>query len=270
MEDIAETAEEEENPGRKKMTLGEHLEEFRKRVIYSLIGLAATMSVTLIWGQWILAQLELPYKKVMLECHLDPRLTVLSSTAGFAVYFKVTLIAGALLASPWIFYQLWMFVSAGLYPKERRYVTYAVPFSVTLFVGGAMFFLYVAAPPMLRFLIGFSQWLDLNPMITLDDQIDFMTKSMFLFGLAFQTPLVILILAKIGLINSRMLSKHRRHVIVIILIVAGLLTASPNVVDQFVLAVPLYLLYELGVLLVRILVDRPRQAQEQAEARGEE
>ena len=270
MEDIAEVDENEESVGRKKMTLGEHLEEFRKRLIYSLLGLAVTMTLTTIWGQWILAQLELPYKTVMQENHMDTRLTVLSSTAGFAIYFKVTLIAGALLASPWIFYQLWMFVSAGLYPKERRYVTYAVPFSVTLFVGGAMFFLYIAAPPMLRFLIGFSQWLDLNPMITLDDQIGFMTKSMFLFGLAFQTPLVILILAKIGLINSRMLSKYRRHVIVIILILAGVLTASPSPLDQVVLAMPLYLLYELGALLVRILVDRPRQAQEQAEARGEE
>jgi len=242
-----------DNP--RQMTLGEHLEELRRRLIYALAGLAVAMGLTMIFGRQLIGVLEQPYMQVAKEQGLDSQLAVLSSTAAVIVYFNVALIAGAILASPWVFYQLWMFISAGLYPHERRYVTYAVPLSVALFVAGAAFFLLVALKPALRFLLGFSTWLGVRPVVTLQEHISFVTTMMLVFGLAFQTPMVILVLAKMGLITVRTLSKYRRHVIVAILILAAVAT-PPDIVDQLILAVPMYLLYELGVLLAYLAVNK--------------
>ncbi|MCJ7543303.1 MAG: twin-arginine translocase subunit TatC [Phycisphaerae bacterium] len=240
-----------------RMALGEHLEELRRRILYALAGLGVTMGLSLIYGKWLVWVLARPYALVAGEQGLDGRLAVLSTTAAVGVYFRVCLIAGAVLASPWIFYQLWMFVSAGLYRRERRYVVYAIPLSVALFVGGAAFFLLVVATPTLRFLIGFSGWLGVRPVVTLQEHVGFMTVMMLVFGLTFQTPMVVLVLAKMGLLTIRMLNKYRRHVIVVITIVAAVVT-PPDPIEQILLAVPMYLLYELGVLLAYLFVGRPR------------
>ena len=247
-------------PETKHMTIGEHLEELRKRILYAVAGLVAAMVASLALGRWTLHLLQHPFEVVMREYGMDERLAVLSTTAGIGVYFQVTLIAGAILASPWIFYQLWQFVSAGLYPRERRYVTAAVPASVGLFVAGAAFYLFVMAVPMLRFLIGFGNWLEVKPIVTLEEHIHQMTMMMLVCGLSFQMPLVVLILAKMGLVTLAMLNHFRRHVIVLILIVAGIATPSPSPLDQIVLAVPMWLLYELGVLLVYLLVTRKQRS----------
>jgi sec-independent protein translocase protein TatC len=245
-----------ERHDQKRMTLGEHLDELRKRLFYALGGLAAAMVLSIAMGRPILHLLQRPYELVMREYAMDDRLAVLSTTAGIGVYFRVAMIAGVILSCPWIFYQLWMFISAGLYPHERRYVTAAVPASATLFVAGAAFYLFVMAVPMLRFLIGFGNWLGVKPVIALDEHIHLMTMMMLVCGLAFQTPLAVLILAKMGLVTLATLNRYRRHVIVAILIIAAVATPSPSPLDQIVLAVPIWLLYELGVLLVYLLVHR--------------
>lgn len=247
------------NDDQPRMTLGEHLEELRRRILYALAGLVAAMALSLAFGKDLILLLERPYTQVTGEAGLDPHLAVLSTTAAVGVYFRVCLIAGAILASPWIFYQLWMFVSAGLYTREKRYVLYAVPMSVVLFVAGAAFFLFVVATPTLRFLIGFAGWLGVRPVVTLQEHIGFMTMMMLVFGLTFQTPMAVLVLAKMGLVTMRTLNKYRRHVIVVIVIVAAIAT-PPDPVEQILLAVPMYLLYELGVLLAYLFVARPRLA----------
>ena len=242
-----------------KMTLGEHLEELRKRIIYSLVGLVLAMILTLAFGKWLLLFLQKPYHDSMKALGMDAKLAVLSPTAGFGTFFQVTLIAGLVVSSGWIFYQLWMFVSAGLYKHERRYVMHSVPFSAGLFVLGALFFLFVASKPMLLFLFGFNQWLDLAGMITLDNYISFVTNMMLMFGLAFQTPLVVFVLGKIGLLSMKTLRHYRRHVIIVILLVAAMITPSPSPIDQMVLAIPMYMLFELGVLLLWLSQRKTRR-----------
>jgi sec-independent protein translocase protein TatC len=182
------------------------------------------------------------------------------------MYFRVGLYAGAILAAPWIFYQLWMFVSAGLYKRERRYVLYALPFSAGLFVTGAVFFLLVVSKPMLAFLLGFNSWLELQSIITFEEHVEFVTNMMLVFGLCFQMPLAVLTLAKVGIVSLAGLNKYRRHAIVVILIVAAIVTVSPSPLDQLVLAIPMWLLYELGVVLTYFLVEKPRRREEAAEA----
>lgn len=238
-----------------KMTLVEHLEELRHRILYAMLGLVAAMVLAAFFGKDIIAVLKSSYVEVMQSLDMKPELVILKVSSAFIMYFRVVLLGGLILASPWVFYQLWMFVSAGLYAREKRYVTYAVPFSVTLFVGGALFFLLVVSRPMLYFFLGFSRWLGTRPNITLENHIAFMTRMMVVFGLGFQTPLVVLVLAKIGLVSTRTLNRYRKHVIVAMLILAALFT-SPSPVDQVLLAIPMWLLYELGVLLVYLLVTR--------------
>ena len=172
------------------------------------------------------------------------------------MYMGMSLVAGLVIASPWVIYQLWMFVAAGLYPKERRLVRYSVPFSALLFLGGAAFFLFVTSVPLLRFLVGFNRWLGLRHVIMLDDYIDFITKMMLVFGLGFQLPLAVLVVSWVGLVQLRQLNHYRRHVLAAVVIFTAVVTYSP--VDQAVLSVPMWLLYELGVLLSYLLIFRPR------------
>jgi sec-independent protein translocase protein TatC len=237
-----------DNP-RHTMTLGEHLEELRRRILWAMAGLAVAMIAGLCFGRQILQALEYPYVRVMTSMGQAGRLRVLSASAGLMIYTKVALIAGLLLASPWIFYQLWKFVAAGLYARERRYVLVAVPFSAGLFVAGAMFYLFVVSVPMMYFLLTFNTYLGLANDLTLDNHIGMMVNMMLVFGLAFQLPLAVALLGRMGLVHVAWLSKYRRHVIVILLIFAAVVT-SPSPVDQILLAVPMWLLFELGVLLV--------------------
>lgn len=233
-----------------RMTLGEHLEELRRRIFYALIGLAVAMGLTLLFGDWLLDQLKYPYVKVMANLGREAQLQVLSAGEGFMIYLKVSLIGGLILASPWICYQLWMFVGAGLYPHERRSFLLAIPFSALLFAAGAVFYLYVVSVPLLQFFLEFNDRLGLATQITLPNHISMMTNMMLAFGAGFQLPIVLAILGRTGLVTAEDLGKYRRHVIVALLIFAALVT-SPSPFDQVLLAVPMYILFEIGVLLVR-------------------
>ncbi len=237
------------------MTLGEHLEELRRRLIYALLGLAGGMVLGLVFGASLVRVLEGPYQRIAAEMHLDPAPAALTVTDAFFTYFRVAFIAGILVAAPWIFYQLWQFVAVGLRPRERRYVHCSIPISALLFLAGALFFLTVVSGPMLRFFLGFNQWLEVRPVIRLSELIAFMTNLMLVFGIAFQTPVAVFILARTGVVPLPTLRRYRRHVILILLVVAALLT-SPSPVDQVAMAVPMWLLYEAGIALAAMLERR--------------
>ena len=237
------------------MTLGEHLEEFRRRIFWSLVGLAVSTGACLYFAPSIIEMLKGPYVEVMEHYELKPELTVLDVTAGFTNYMKVALYAGLVVSCPWIAYHFWVFVSVGLHSSEKRKLLFAVPSSAFLFLCGAAFFLLVVSKPILFFFIGLTRWLGMIPMITFENHISFMTGLMVVFGLGFQTPLVTLLLGKLGLVTVRTLNHYRRHVIVGMFIFAAAFT-SPSPVDQILLAIPMWLLFELGVLLVYLFVDK--------------
>jgi sec-independent protein translocase protein TatC len=152
-------------------------------------------------------------------------------------------------SSPWVFYQLWMFVAAGLYPHEKRYVYLATPFSAGLFIAGALFFLFVVAPLTLTYLVKFNQKiLDVRSQFTFQHYISFVSQLMLVFGIAFQTPIAILFLNKTGLVSIEALRKSRKYVFAGAFIV-GAMATPPDVISQVTLALPLYALFELGILL---------------------
>jgi Tat protein translocase TatC len=212
-------------------------------------------------GGGSLAAIEVPSAGVhtvnlwVRETAADEELAVPAVASGFTTYFGVALIAGLVLASPWVFGQLWMFISAGLYKRERRYVYYAVPASAILFAGGALFFLFVVSVPLMRFFIAFNAWMGVKRVIMLKDHIHFVTRLMLVFGLAFQTPIVVFLLAKMGLVSLKTLNRYRRHVVIGSLILAAMLT-SPSPIDQIALALPMWILYEAGVLLAYLFAFR--------------
>lgn len=238
-----------QGPDSKRMTLGEHLEELRRRLLWALAGLAVGAVAALLGARWGFELLEKPYLVVMDRLGRDDPLLVLHATAGVVLYFKVALLGGLLIASPWVFWQLWRFVSAGLFPAERRWVLLAVPGCAGLFLTGAGFFLFVVAEPMLRFLIGFNDYLGVRTQLTLENHVSMMLRLMVVFGLAFQLPVALAVLGRMGLVTHRSLGKYRRHVIVGLFIFAALAT-SPSPVDQVLLALPMWGLFELGTLLV--------------------
>jgi len=228
------------------MSLGDHLEELRSRLILAMLGLAVGAVICLIFCSDIIAFIEAPYIGVMGD---GAQLQTLAPADGITSYIKIALISGLILSSPWVFYHIWMFVAAGLYQHEKRYVHLATPFSAILFIMGALFFVLIVAPLTLSFLVKFNQRvLGVNSNFTFANYISFVTMLMLVFGLAFQTPIAIFFLNKTGLVSIEGLCKSRKFVLLGIFIVAAMAT-PPDVVSQVTLAVPLYALFELGILL---------------------
>jgi sec-independent protein translocase protein TatC len=258
-EDEKDDEEDEDEVGQRKMTLVEHLEELRTRIIRAAIGLAVGMGIALILSQPVLQIINKPFydavgkKSLVTTDMMDP----------FTLYMRISLYMGIVIAAPWIFYQLWMFIAAGLYKHERKYVVYAVPFSAILFITGALFFLFYISPMLLTAFNVFNKWMGVEMMVTLDNHVTLMTSMMLVFGFCFQMPIAVLLLGKMGLVTIKTLSRYRKHVIVGILIVAALVT-GPSPLDQISLAIPMWLLYEIGVLLVYFLVEKKRRAEDAA------
>ena len=248
----------EEHADGPKLTLGEHLGELQRRLRYAAVGLALATAVALWFGEPLIRLCERPFLQAMEQSGQPPRLTMIGLTDAFMTYLRVSVYAGLVVASPWVFYQLWMFVAAGLYRHERRVVMWAIPFSVLLFVAGAAFAVWISGPA-IRFFLGFADTLGVVPIVTLEAYISFMTNLLLAFGMVFQVPLAVLVLAKAGLIRQATLAKYRRHIIVALAIIAALL-APPDALSMILMLMPMWLLYELGVGLAWVLVFRKRKS----------
>jgi sec-independent protein translocase protein TatC len=230
------------------MSLGEHLEELRMRLLLALAGLAVGLIICLFFGKYIITFVKAPYTLVMGQ---EAVLTTLAPAEVLISYIRISLISGLIISSPWVFYQVWMFIAVGLYPQEKKYVYMAIPFSAALFVLGALFFVFAVAPICIRFFIKFSDMLGLSRNWTLQYYVSFITHLMLVFGIAFQTPTAIFFLNRTGLVSLKALSNSRKYVILVIVIVAAMAT-PPDVVSQIALAIPLYMLFELGIILCHI------------------
>ena len=166
------------------------------------------------------------------------------------IFFRVSLVAGLVIASPWVFYQVWAFIAAGLYRHERASVYRFLPYSLGLFLGGVLLCFFAVLPLTLRFLLEFNVWLGVRQMLRLSEWMSFATILPLVFGLCFQTPLVMVFLSTIGIFTAADYRAKRRLAIVLIAILAALLTPGPDVSSMLLLSLPMILLYELGILLV--------------------
>jgi len=167
---------------------------------------------------------------------------------AFLTYLKVSFVSGFVMASPWVFYQLWLFVAAGLYPHERRYVHIYLPFSLFLFLAGAAFCFTLVFPFVLDFLLSFNKTLEVTPQIRLSEWITFAIMLPLMFGLSFQLPLVMLLLERLSIFEVEDYRTKRRMAILIIAIVSMFMTPA-DPMSMLLMMLPLICLYELGVVL---------------------
>ena len=190
-----------------------------------------------------------------LEDDTRVRTKSLSAHEPFVIYIKAALLAGVLVASPWIFYQIWSFVAAGLYPHEKQYVHVFLPFSLFLFLAGAATAFFFVFEPVLRFLFAFNRGLGIDPDPRISEWLDFVLMLPLGFGISFQLPLVMLFLERIGIFDVQAyMSKWRVAILVIFVISMFLTPADPT--SMLLMAVPLTLLYFCGVLLCKYMPRR--------------
>lgn len=178
-------------------------------------------------------------------------LTTLSAQEAFVVYFKVTLVCGFVLASPWIFLQIWMFVAKGLYPHEKRYVHTYLPFSIGLFLGGVIVCQFIVMPKAVAALLSFNAWLGLDPDLRLNEWLSFALLLPLVFGISFQTPLVMMFLARIGVFTADDYARQWRIALFSLAVISAVFTPTPDPITMLLLLAPLFGLYALGILLCR-------------------
>jgi sec-independent protein translocase protein TatC len=181
-----------------------------------------------------------------------PNLKVMSAAEGMFVYFKVALLCGLLLGSPWVFYQLWAFVAAGLYPKEKRLVNVYLPVSLGLFFAGIVLCQVWVMPATVGALLGFNEWLSLEPDLRLNEWLNFALLMPLVFGLAFQTPLVMWCLDRLGVLEVAAFQRHRKAACFLLAVAAAVLTPGIDLYSMLFLWLPLVLLYEVGIWLCRL------------------
>jgi sec-independent protein translocase protein TatC len=186
-----------------------------------------------------------------------PALTTLSVQEAFVVYFKVAIMTGFVLGSPWIFYQIWMFVAAGLYPHEKKYVNIFLPFSLALFLAGVLLCEWFVMTKAVEALLWFNEWLGFSPDLRLNEWLGFAIFMPLVFGISFQTPLVMLFVQRVGIMNVEVFRSKRRIAWFLLAVFAAVITPSTDPISMMLLWLPMSLLYELGIALCVYLPGRP-------------
>ena len=242
----------------KSMPFMAHLGELRNRLIVSFVAVGLGFAIAYAFSNELFEWLVRPLVKVLPP---GDKLVFTALPEAFFIYLKVSLIAGIVLASPVIFYELWMFVAPGLHQKEKRFVLPFVLISSALFVGGSLFGYYVVFPVGFKFLAGFATE-NIKALPSIQLYLNFCLKLLLGFGLVFELPVLAYFLGKAGILNSKMMANNRRVAILLIFVVAAVVT-PPDVVSQILLAVPLYGLYEISILIVKFTGRKREKALEE-------
>jgi len=242
-----------------RMPFLSHLRELRDRVRNAAMFFAVAFVICFIWSDEIYAWLRQPVfdawaaKNAALVAKGkpplgDPSLSFGSLTEPFWVNMSIAMWAGLFVASPFIFYQLWKFIAPGLYKRERRITVTFACFSAVMFAGGAVFCFYFVLPNLYDFLLGYAN-AEYKPILMMEQYLDLTRDMMLAFGAVFELPLLIYFLAMVGLVTHRGLWKFNRWFVVIAFIVGAILTPSPDVVSQIMMATPMIVLYNISILL---------------------
>ncbi len=181
---------------------------------------------------------------------IDQSLVSLAPLETMTIFFMVCVVSGLVIASPWVFYQAWAFVAAGLYRHERSYVTKYLPFSIGLFLAGVFLCFFLVLPLTMTFLLQFNVWLGVAPTLRLSEWMGFATILPLIFGLAFQTPLVMLFLERIGVLTVDDFRAKRKIAILVMAIAAAILTPGQDPTSMLLLACPMIVLYEVGIMMI--------------------
>ncbi len=240
----------------KKLPLTTHLQELRKRLILSFIAVGGGFALCYTFAEKIFDILAAPLLKMM---PTGGSLIFTSVAEAFFTYMKVAFISGLILASPFVLYQIWAFVAPGLYRHEKKYVVPFVLAGSFFFAIGILFAYYVALPVGFKFLLGFATDF-IRPLPSMKEYLSFSIKFLLAFGLVFEFPVVLVLLARIGVIDAKTLARQRKYAILLIFIFAAILT-PPDIISQVIVALPMIGLYELSILLSKLFGKKSPPAQ---------
>lgn len=229
-----------------RLTLREHLEELRKRLFVVAIAMTLGTVIAFVLHREILKLLMEPADDLLSGTGAGLIYTQLTENLG--VSMKVSLLGGFILALPVVVYELVMFVAPGLTPRERRYLLMFLPAVVITFTLGVLFGYFVLLPPALRFLLTFDADIA-TPMIRVGNYMSIVTRLLFWLGIVFEIPILIFLLAKLRLVNHRMLALKRRIAIILAFVLGAMITPTFDPINQTLVAVPIVLLYEAGIWL---------------------
>ncbi|MCE5312109.1 MAG: twin-arginine translocase subunit TatC [Nitrospiraceae bacterium] len=254
-----------------KLPITKHLEDLRKTIIVSLVAVLATFIVTFTFSEEIFRSLMFPLKYTLdFSVHdmfinfvpqdklKDMKLVFLGPAEAFWMNIKIAFVASIVMALPVIFSQLWRFISPGLHNKEKKYVLPFIVSATLLFLIGAAFCFFIVLPFAMSFLLTYKVGDFLMPMLSVGQYADFCLKFILAFGLVFELPIIILFLTRMNIISTRTLARNRKYSVLIAFILAAFLTPTPDAFNQTLMAVPIILLYEIGILL-SVFMDRKRK-----------
>ena len=244
----------------KLMPILGHLNELRSRIIKSIVSLVVVFSGCYFFANPILEFLKQPLLKALpVGTKSSQALHFTNPLDVFMVQLKVSLIAAIICSSPLWLYQFWKFFEPALFPNERKFILPFVFISAVLFLSGMAFCYYLMMPTSLSYLLNVGEGVATS-MITITEYIDMVSLMLLGFGVVFQTPVILILLAFLKIIDDKTLSEYRKLTIVLILVLAAILTPSPDPLSQLTMAVPMYIMYEMSILMIRLLVNRKQKA----------
>jgi sec-independent protein translocase protein TatC len=246
-----------------EMTFLEHLEDLRKRLWYSFVALFIVVIPCWMFSKPIFEILSRPVTQFLPE---GMKMAFTSITDPFMLYIKVSFLTAIFVTSPFIFLQIWYFVAPGLYQKEKKYVFPFVFFSTFFFLAGAAFSYFILFPWACRFFLNLGS--DFNPVITVGSYFGLALKMLLGVGLVFELPTLVFFLSKLGIITSRWMVRNFKYAVLAVFIIAAVITPSPDMITQSILAIPMLALYGLGILIA-FLFGKERKIR-RAKKKGED
>ena len=228
-----------------EMSLIGHLSEFRRRIIVCIVALLITSTASYYYAEDLVALIAAP---VGMLYFLNP-------AEVFFTYLKISFFAGFLISLPILVYQVWMFIAPALTSSERKLALILTPSFVVLFYGGLLFSYFFVLPAGVRFFLGFATD-SLQPMFSLGSYLSFVISFVLPFGVVFELPLCLLVLAKMGIVTSSFLKKKRKVVLVLAFVLAAVVSPTPDIFSQTMIAIPVVLLYEASIILIKFFIRK--------------
>jgi sec-independent protein translocase protein TatC len=223
----------------------DHLEELRKRIVNSIVAVAVGFGICWWKVERIYDIMQRPIMEALEKHHLSEKLVYLNPTEPFNLYLKIAALAGLFLTSPFVLYQVWMFISPGLYRREKRYVVPFMISTITLFLCGGYFGYKIVYPRALDFLIGFGS--QFQPMITIGEYTQLFLSIVLGMGLIFELPILVFFLSVMGIMSPKFMLKNFRYAILVIFIIAAIVTPTPDIVNMCIFAAPMLALYAVSI-----------------------
>jgi sec-independent protein translocase protein TatC len=249
--------EDDEDEGMLRMSFLEHLEELRSRIIKIIIGVVAALCVSFTFCDPLWTFVKQPAKEALIANGFPPTLAQLTPMEAFnVIWFKLPLVCAIFIASPWVLYQVWAFISPGLYKREKRM---AIPFvlgTAGLFILGGLFGYFVAFRYGLRFLLGIGVGKDITAVVSVTEYFDMFVNVILGVGLVFELPVLIFFLILLRIVTPGFLIRHSRYAILINFIIAAVVTPTPDIFNMTLFALPMCILYYLGIFVGYLFILR--------------